>query len=289
MPQAAVLDIANWWKSNFPFLPPPFSLLTLNTVLTTAPFPKAYGVEFLPNVPYNPPHVESAPRAPEPYASNIFYYAQYDVMQRLSRSKPWTFCEIRPDAIIGFVPNNNAMNLAQGLGLFLAMYRDVEGEGAEVAYPGNEEGWRAMRTDTSQDILARFHVYASMHPEEVRERAFNVADGEAVSWAQVWPGICSYFGLEGVGPSSAGGKAAGVEWLKSRQPQWGEWVRKNGLKEGALEGTSWEFVSALTESATFDRQYDLSRIREVGFQEKVDTVMGYHLAFDRMRRAKIIP
>ncbi|KAK0777664.1 hypothetical protein LTR75_015888 [Friedmanniomyces endolithicus] len=36
---------------------------------------KAYGVEFSDKVPYNPPLSESLPRIPEPYASNIFYYA----------------------------------------------------------------------------------------------------------------------------------------------------------------------------------------------------------------------
>lgn len=30
-----------------------------------------------------------------------------------------------------------------------------------------------------------------------------------------------------------------------------------------------------------DRQYDLSACREVRFEERVDTVGGYHLAFER--------
>jgi len=45
----------------------------------------------------------------------------------------------------------------------------------------------------------------------------------------------------------------------------------------------------VTGNAKVDRQYDLSRIREVGFEENIDTVKGYHLVFDRMRKAKIIP
>ena len=48
-------------------------------------------------------------------------------------------CETRPGAIIGFVPDNNAMNLVQGLALFLAMYRDVERKGAEVTFPSNHQ------------------------------------------------------------------------------------------------------------------------------------------------------
>lgn len=115
-------------------------------------------------------------------------------MHRLSRNKPWTFCEIHPDAVIEFVPNNNAMNPEHG------HVSKPRGKGAEIAFPGNHQCWMAKRTDTSQDILARFQIYASMHPEQVRERAFNVAEGAMVAWVDVCPGTCSYLGLKGVGP-----------------------------------------------------------------------------------------
>ena len=39
----------------------------------------------------------------------------------------------------------------------------------------------------------------------------------------------------------------------------------------------------------FDRHYDLSNAKSVGFNEKIDTVEGYRTAFERMREAKIIP
>ncbi|KAK5153288.1 hypothetical protein LTR04_006219, partial [Oleoguttula sp. CCFEE 6159] len=63
---------------------------------------KAYGVEFHDEIDYNPPLKESSPRIPQPHASNIFYYAQCDLMTQAAQGKNWTFCEIRPDAIIGF-------------------------------------------------------------------------------------------------------------------------------------------------------------------------------------------
>lgn len=249
---------------------------------------KAYGVEFLDNgIKYNPPLKESAPRIPEPWASNVFYYAQYDTIKQLSEGKRWTFCEIRPDAIIGFVPQNNAMNLAQAIGLWLAMVRSFEGIGREVNFPGNEKAYKALHTDTSQDILAQFHIYASLNPEAVSKKAFNIADGDVVTWEQVWPGVCHWFGLKGVGPDPS--KKTGAEWVQEQKGQWGSWVKENRLNEGALEATSWEFMSAIMGAITFDRQYDLSACREVGFQEKTETVKGYTRAFERMRVARIIP
>merc|ERR1712014_172913 len=191
---------------------------------------KAYGVEFHDKVPYDPPLSESLPRIPEPYRENIFYYEQYDILKRASENKPWTFCEIRPDAIVGFVPQNNAMNIAQALGLFLSLWRDIEGEGSEVRFPGSSEAWRALHTDTSQDILARFHIYASLHPTQTTERAFNVVDGPATTWEQVWPEICVYFGLKGIPPESSGEPFNAAKWMEEHQKDW------SGLWRSMLSG-----------------------------------------------------
>ena len=38
----------------------------------------------------------------------------------------------------------------------------------------------------------------------------------------------------------------------------------------------------------FDRQYSLSASRDLGFEDSVEMVRGYHIAFDWMRNAKII-
>lgn len=181
------------------------------------------------------------------------------------------------------------MNLAQALALFLSLYRSIEGEGAEVPYPGNQAAYEALHTDNSQDQLARFHIYASLHPDQVSKRASNVADEDAITWKQVWPGICGWFRLNGVEPDSTRSKLTGTEWLRNHRDQWPGWVQQNGLKEEILEGMSLEFMSAIMGSITFDRQYDISAMRKVGYKEEVDTVIGYHTAFERMREAKIIP
>lgn len=249
---------------------------------------QAYGVEFADKVPYNPSLSESLPRIPEPYASNIFYYEQYDIMTRASANKPWKFCEVRPDAIIGFVPQNNAMNIAQALGLFLSLWREVEGEGSEVRFPGNNDAWNALHTDTSQDILARFHIFASLDPEKTAGRAFNVVDGPATTWSEVWPQVAAYFGLRGVAPGSSQSPFSAQRWMEDHRSSWAQWVSKYGLKEGALEGTSWKFMQDVI-GIPFRRDYDASAAREIGFTEQRPHAEGYKMVFDDMRRAKIIP
>lgn len=250
---------------------------------------KAYGVEFKDQVPYNPPLKETMPRIPEPHAQNVFYYSQYDIMTNASAGKSWSFCEIRPDAIVGFVPQNNAMNIAQALGLFLSLWKEVEKEGDEVRtvpFPGSRAAYEALHTDTSQDILARFHIYAAGHTDLVAGKAFNVADGPATTWRQVWPEVCAWFGLKGGEPEDRAFSAQ--EWMESHQSTWAEWVQRNGLKQGALEGTSWKFMQDVI-SIPFRRDYDLSASREIGFTEERPHAQGYFKTFEEMRKARIIP
>lgn len=210
-------------------------------------------------------------------------------MQRASDGKNWTYCEIRPDAIIGFVPQNNAMNMAQALALFLSLWKYVErndNETRPVPFPGSREAWTALHTDTSQDILARFHVYASLSPDRSAERAFNVADGPATTWEREWPEVCSYFGLRGGGPEERTFSAQA--WMESHQSAWADWVQQYNLKGGALEGTSWKFMQDVI-SIPFRRDYDLSASREIGFTEERPHAQGYVRCFEQMRMANIIP
>lgn len=245
------------------------------------------------------------PRIPAPLGDKIFYYPQYDLLHHASHNKDWRFAEIRPDAIVsassaecchtltlpqvGFVPNNNAMNIAQIIGLFLSLYASVEGPGASAVFPGTPSAYTSLRRDTSQDNLARFTIFASLRPEESHTRAFNIADEPIITWSQVWPELCAYFGLKGVGPDPSGQTLTGARWMLSHKHEWSAWVQKNNLKEGVLEATVWEFIDLLMTLFDFDKQLDLTEARGLGFKEEYDTMAGYRLAFSRMKQAHIIP
>jgi nucleoside-diphosphate-sugar epimerase len=250
---------------------------------------KAYGVEYLQTgkIPWNPPLKENMPRAPEPYASAIFYYAQIDKIASLSEGKAWRWSDIRPDAVIGFVPNGNAMDLAGGLAIWLSLYRWVEGEGADVVFPGNEVVWAAKHTDTSQMILGRSHVYAAVSGK-ANGRAVNVGDGTSVYKDGLWSEICALFGLRGVGPRE--GATTGEAWVMGQKSKWGAFESENGLKARTVERAAsglW-FMSMILVRAAVDRYYDLGVSKELGFPQSNDRAAGYRVAFERLRKAKLI-
>jgi hypothetical protein len=181
--------------------------------------------------------------------------------------------------------------MAQTMGIYLSLYRAIEGEGARVSFPGNETGWRLLSTDSNQDIIARFCIFASLKPrDKVHTRAFNIADSATpVAWSQRWPALAAYFGLEGVGPDDSS-----IHPTEYIDRHWGEFqalCRSKGLQEDIIYRSTHNTGSRMgtLRLMDFDRPFDLGRARALGFYEEMDTATSWHGAFDRVRKARIIP
>ncbi|EHK44809.1 hypothetical protein TRIATDRAFT_299659 [Trichoderma atroviride IMI 206040] len=250
---------------------------------------KWYGLEFGDEVKLETPLKESAPRVPPPHGDHIFYYPQIDTLAKLSEGKNWTFADIRPDAVIGYVPQNNAMNLAKPLGLYLSLWKSLS-PSADVPFPGSEAAWTHLHTDVSSSQLAKFHIYVSLHPEKTAGKAFNIADVDAgTTWKDTWPGIAAYFGLKGVGPA-AKGQLSGYPWVESQKEKWDTWTKENGLRSDVLEKAPWDFMTVVTGVySERDRNFDITEARKIGFTEKPDHIKSYHNVFDKLRVEKHLP
>jgi len=245
---------------------------------------KSYGVEFADKIELKPPFKESQPRIEEPYASKIFYYHQLDTLQSASENKKWKWSEVRPDVIVGFVPTTKPMNAAGALAVYLSLYRYVHGEGTQCPFPGSDMAYTAKHTDTSSSILARFSIYVALHGDKTAGRAFNIGDGEVTTWEEKWPKLCEYFGL--VAGQATPNANPPEEFFDKHIRIWNDIIEKEGLVK--QEEPQFWFLDAVFH-CDFDRQYDLSAARDIGFDEKLDTVSQYLKVFDRMRELKYIP
>jgi hypothetical protein len=79
------------------------------------------------------------------------------------------------------------------------------------------------------------------------------------------------------------------EFVNMHVGEWEDLCRSHGLDTSAVQSQNWGHVHFMLVQFDFDRQYDLSHARGVGFTESIDTVQGYQIAFNRMAAAKIIP
>ncbi|CAN9458137.1 unnamed protein product [Alternaria alternata] len=216
---------------------------------------KIYGCQMLDKFPFADalPLKETLPPIPEPYLSQLFYYNQIDCLKRISKGKNWSWCEVRPDNIIGFVPNNNAYCLAQTLALYLSLYRSIEGEGAKCPFPGTEKSWVNKYNESPQDMVAHFSIHASLNPEKTASQSFNVG-GQEDSWSGKWPIICDYFGLNGTGPEE--GSPQPGAYIDAHKKEWEELEKKHNLKRGSVDSdiTHPGFQYFIMTMFDFDRQ-----------------------------------
>jgi hypothetical protein len=245
-------------------------------------------------MPFTSPLVESLPRLPEPYASQNFYYAQVDYLAASCKGRAWKYCEVMPDVIVGFVPNNNIYCLAQTLATYLSLYSAIEGKGAPCAFPGTETSWKNKSNDSSQDIVARFAIYASLHPEITHGEKYNTADNaRPSSWSEKWPVICQYFGLKGTPPPAGGSGPSPGKYIEEHLSEWETLEEESGLQTGRVgnQRSFGGFQYFIMTMLDFDRDLDMSKMHAAWGEKKEETDAkgAWWKAFDRFRAAKIIP
>ncbi|PYH42880.1 SDR family oxidoreductase [Aspergillus saccharolyticus JOP 1030-1] len=253
---------------------------------------KAYGVYLLDKFPFRgqTPLSEDLPRVPAEYAKDLFYYHEVDLLKELSAGKPWSWCEVRPDVIVGVAPFGNANCMAQTMGIYLSLYRHIHGVNARVPFPGNTTTWTLTSTDSNQDIIARFCIHVSLQaPEMVAGRAFNIADSaRPVAWSERWPALARYFGLEGTGPD-----AAALHPTAFMEQHWDtvrQLCREKGLREEVIDRSVHNTGARMgsLRLMDFDREFDLRRARSVGFAEELGVEESWGRAFERVRKCGLL-
>lgn len=177
------------------------------------------------------------------------------------------------------------MNLALPLGIFLAMWRRVHGAGSTIPYPGSLVAYERSNTETPMGGNARFQIYASLQGSKTHAQAFNIG-APTSTFAEKWPRMAKVFGLVGVPPINEGGIDVS-KWVIDHKDVWNQMEVEYGLKPGAIEKTGWAFLIILY--IPFDRDYDISRSREIGFSEDMDIAEAYKESWEFMAQAKLLP
>ncbi|KAL8673607.1 MAG: hypothetical protein Q9168_001962 [Polycauliona sp. 1 TL-2023] len=247
---------------------------------------KAYGIH-VPGGVFQPPYKESMGVVPDEYdyQKTLNYPFMRAELETASAGKQWTWCDIRPDAVVGFVPNGSTFNLTAHWATYLCLYRLIEGANAGIHFPGSLKGYEALYNEASADIIAKLAIWASLHPTDAgRGQIFNVADqAKPESMKERWPKLAAYFGLQGEAP------------IEGKEPvlKPSEYINKHRAKAEKLrmkcspvfEG---EFLDSYGFYLDFDRQLSLEKARKAGFGEELDPTASWFKAFDRFKAAGMI-
>ncbi|EON65106.1 hypothetical protein W97_04342 [Coniosporium apollinis CBS 100218] len=278
---------------------------------------KQYGVHL--GQPKNP-MVESDPWLTGPDRPPNFYYRQQEVLHTYCKDKPIDWVVTYPNDVIGFA-KGNFMNLGTSVGLYAAVTKEM---GQELVFPGSETFYTRFDCFTFSRLHAQFCVWAALEPRAGNE-AFNVVNGDAESWQNLWPKLAARFGLKVkedqflqdapdastaelaerpplaevekevglVGKVKQSKVEQRIDLTKwSQKPEvkkaWQSLADREGLEKDAFEKATWDFLGFVL-GRNYDLVISMSKARKLGWTGYIDTWDSLSEVFDDLESEKILP
>lgn len=226
--------------------------------------------------PFRTPAREDDPRPGFPN----FYYDQQDLLADRARGKAWAWSASRPTFIYDFAPER-ARNAVTVIGAYAALCHEL---GVPFDFPGSVDVFDAQRDLTDASLLARAMTFMAVTPA-CRNEAFNVTNGDVVSWRALWPRIAGFLGVEAgdVRPFSL------HQWSRDKQPVWDAIVRKHDLAPTPLDDVAdWAFAD-FHWAQGYDVVSSPEKLLRAGFPETLDSGEMLRGHLQRYRDARILP
>ncbi len=226
--------------------------------------------------PYRTPAREDDPRHLPPN----FYYDQQDLLAARSAAARWTWSSSRPSYICDATPDR-ARNLAAVLGAYAAVCRELE---VPLDFPGTRAGFESLRELTEATCLAEAIAFLASRPRECTG-PFNVTNGDAFRWSQIWPRLAEWFRV----PPGVPRDLRLARFMADKEPVWSRIVERFELRPRALSRVAaWDFGDFVFRQE-WDVLSDTGRVRRAGFNASVDTIAMLESQIAAYRGARILP
>ena len=237
---------------------------------------KAYG-SHLGRVPV--PAKERWPRMPH----EIFYWQQEDLLRERAAAGGWAFNILRPQMILGHTLAS-PMNMIAAIGAYACILREA---GEPLHFPG---GGIYVTACTDSRLIAQATEFCALNPAVAGE-TFNVVNGDAVVWLDMWPTIAAFFNM----PVGEQKPLQLAEAMPVRAAEWDRMVERHGLERRSLHdivGASWQFADLTFGYGKVrmpDRLMSPIKIRKAGFAECMDTEDSVLYWLGEMQKARLLP
>lgn len=237
---------------------------------------KAYGSHI---EPMPVPAKERWPRHPH----ENFYWLQEDLLRQRQPKSTWTFSILRPQLVLGYAVSS-PMNIIAAIGAYAAIMREL---GRPLCFPG---GGRHVNGGSDSRLIARAVEFAGTHAVAANQ-TYNVVNGDALVWQDIWPAIARHFGM-------AHGDPAPLNLTREMpafEPVWRRTVERHGLRDlslSGLVGSSWQFTDrAFAYGNEMPRDSVMSpiKLRQAGFSDCFDTEDAVLYWLSKMQKMRLLP
>lgn len=237
---------------------------------------KAYG-SHLGRVPV--PAKERWPRM----AHEIFYWQQEDLLRERAATGGWAINILRPQMILGHALGS-PMNMIAAIGVYASILREA---GEPLHFPG---GGIYVTACTDCRLIAQATEFCADTPAVAGE-TFNVVNGDAVVWQDMWPAIAAHFDMP-VGEAKA---TPLTERMPLREREWQRVVERHRLQPKTIQeivGASWQMADltfGYGKARAPDRLMSPIKIRKAGFAPCMDTEDSVMHWLTQMQQARLLP
>ncbi len=226
--------------------------------------------------PYKTPAEEDDPRHMPPN----FYYDQQDHVIARSAANSWSWSAARPHGICGFALGN-PMNLIMVVAIYASISKALN---LPLRHPGSVANMKAIYQTTDTAHLAKAAVWMSTDAR-CQGEAFNITNGDLFRWSNMWPAIADYFEMEVAPPQHINLE----RMMADKAGLWAEIVQQHGLQDIAFDQlVSWRHGDFVF-TPEFDVASSMTKARQYGFHDVVDSKAMFHALFDELRANRIIP
>lgn len=212
------------------------------------------------------------------------------------------------------------MNEAIAVGLYIVVSKEMNPD-SPVIFPGTRQKWTAIEYNSSALLNSYIEEWAALAPQ-CKNEAFNAVNGDAPTWARMWPLLLNHFDAkvptakenfgEGVvipeqwqghsitlpTPAPIDRESHSPHALRLSMTKWSKdpkvieaWKRvrdREGLDQRVWDGASWGFADVVL-GTVFHIMLGAQKLRRKGFFGTVDTVDNWIQTFQEAAEAKLLP
>ena len=226
--------------------------------------------------PFKTPASEDDPRHMPPN----FYYDQQDFISARQMGKAWTWSAARPHGICGFA-TGNPMNLVMVIAVYATISKAL---GLPLRHPGSRQNASALYQVTDTEHLAKAVLWMAT-TERAANEPFNITNGDIFRWETMWPTFAEYFGMDLAEPQ----RIDLPLMMADKAKIWERLVDEHQLQPIPFESlVGWDYGSFVF-TPEFDIISSMTKARQFGFHDVVDSKAMFLRQFDQLRAERVIP
>ena len=239
---------------------------------------RSYGVHLGPVLypDYAIPFVEDSPYSP---ASSPYVEMEEYLQDRAVNNFSWSV--VRPMFIVGQSPKPS-LNIGYAIAIYAWLLKQM---GQPLIFPGGLDSYQVKGQFSDSRLLASMLEWA-VNEAPAANNTFNLVNADTVSWAEIWPILGDYFGMQIEIPADGVNLAV---LLERRDEVWADLRQRHELPPTPLESVFSPQFLASAMVINWDIELSMDKANRFGFEQTITTEQMFIDLFGKLEQEKIIP